>query len=489
MQTTRIKARYVIAYDGTGHRTLENGEVVYRGDTIVFVGQRYDGPVDQDIDGGNAILGPGFIDLNALADLDTTVLAFDNQPEHEKGRVWPEDYLKSGPKEMYTDEEQTFKMKYAFVQLVRNGITTALPITSMFYREWAETYDEFTRSAESAAEIGIRAYLGPCYMTGVTVIREDGTFYTHWDEERGLAGLETARRYIKEFDGAQDGLIRGMLAPDRIENCTPELIRRSAEVRAELDCPIRLHCCQDLGEFHEIVERHDKTPIEWLASLDFLTPRTLLPHGVYLTGHSDVARTGDDVGLLMESGAGLIHCPLVGARYGNTMESFARLKRAGIPIGLGTDTFPPDLVENMRLGISLCRVQDGDVTACSAADFYNAATLVGADALGRPDLGRLAKGAKADMTLFDLDAFELGQVIDPIQTMMLSGTGRDFKTTIINGRIVMQDRELPGIDLEEYRHRAQKQFDRLIGLYPLRTWKHPPVEDIFTPSFPPFQPG
>jgi cytosine/adenosine deaminase-related metal-dependent hydrolase len=384
---------------------------------------------------------------------------------------------------MYSAEEQAFKMKYAFVQLIRNGITTALPITSMFYREWAETYDEFARSADSAAEIGIRAYLGPCYMTGVTVIRRDGSFDTFWDEQRGLKGLDTAKAYVRAFDGAHQGLVRGMLAPDRIENCTPELIRRSAEASEELGCPIRLHCCQAMDEFETIVERYGKTPLEWLASLGFLSKRALLPHGVYITGHSRVTRAGDDVGLLVRSGATLIHCPLVLSRYGGSMESFARLKRQRIPIGLGTDTFPPDMVENMRMGISLCRVAEHDVAACSAADFYNAATIVAADSLGRPDLGRLAVGAKADMTLFDLDAFELGQVIDPIQTMMLSGSGRDFRTVIVNGRVVMKDRELPGVDLRAYRDRAQKQFDGLIEKYPLRTWKHPPVSEIFHPSF------
>jgi cytosine/adenosine deaminase-related metal-dependent hydrolase len=484
MTTTRIKARHVIGYDGAGHRSLRDAEVVYRGDSIIFVGRGYGGPVDQEIDGGNAILGPGFIDLNALSDLDTTVLAFDNQPDWTKGRVWPADYLASGPVEMYSTEEQTFKMKYAFVQLIRNGITTALPITSMFYREWAETYEEFARSADSAAEVGIRAYLGPCYMTGVTIIREDGSFTTHFDEERGLAGLDRARDYIRNFDGAHGGLIRGMLSPDRIENCTPELIRRSAAISEEFDCPVKLHCCQSLEEFHSIVERYDKTPIEWLASLSFLSRRALLPHGVFITGHSAIERKGADAELVAASGATFVHCPLVLSRYGGAMESFIKLKRKGISIGLGTDTFPPDMVENMRIGIGLCRVTESDVAACSSADFYNAATIVAADSIGRPDLGRLAVGAKADMTLFDLSAFELGQVIDPIQTMMLSGTGRDFKTAIINGRVVMRDRQLPGIDLNEYRNRAQAQFDGLIAKYPMRTWRHPPVEEIFSPSFP-----
>lgn len=483
MTTTRVRARYVIAWDGTSHRTVKDGEVVFRGDTILFVGRGYQGPVEAEIDGGNAVLGPGFVDLNALGDLDTTVLAFDNQPDWAKGRTWPEDYVASGPVEMYSDEEQAFKMKYAFAQLIRNGITTALPITSMFYRQWAETYDEFACAAASAAELGLRAYLGPCYMTGVEVVRADGSFYTHWDEARGLKGLADAERFIRAFDGAHGGLIRGILAPDRIENCTPALIRGSAALSSEYDVPVRLHCCQSLDEFDAIVERYDMTPVEWLNSLGFLSKRALLPHGVYLTGHSRVARAGDDAGLLAASAATLIHCPLVLSRYGGTMESFARLRRAGVRIGLGTDTFPPDMVENMRLGVSLCRVADHSVSAASAADFYDAATVDAADALGRPDLGRLAVGAKADMTIFDLSDFAIGQVIDPIQTMILSGTGRDFKTSIINGRVVMRDREIPRVDLAAWKARAQAQFEGLIAKYPLRTVNHPPVEEIFLPSY------
>lgn len=340
---------------------------------------------------------------------------------------------------------------------MRNGITTALPITSMFYRKWAETYDEFARSADSAAEVGIRAYLGPCYMTGVEVVRNDGSFTTHWDEDRGLTGLADAAAFISRFDGAHDGLIRGMLAPDRIKNCTPELIRRTAAVSAEHGVPVRLHCCQSLDEFQSIVDRYDMMPLEWLSSLGFLGPRGASA-ARSLHHRPQVSRICDDIGLLRESAATLIHCPLVLSRYGGSMESFARLKAAGVRIGLGTDTFPPDMVENMRLGVSLCRVAEHSVTACSSADFYDAATIHAADALGRPDLGRLSPGAKADMTLFDLSDFAIGQLIDPIQTMMLSGTGRDFHTSIINGRVVMHDRLLPGVDLDAWHARAQVQF-------------------------------
>lgn len=483
MAMTKITGRFVVAHDGNNHRLLRDGEVVFKDDTIVFVGRGHSAPVDAVIDTGNAVIGPGFIDLNALGDLDSTILAFDNHPDWAKGRVWANDYVAKA-REVYTPDEQAFKIRYAFVQLIRNGVTTALPITSMYYRAWAETYDEFAQAAETAAELGMRAYLGPCHMSGLTLIRDDGSLDLYWDEARGLRGLDDAIRFIRAHDGAHGGLIRGMLAPDRIETCTAELLKRTAVASAELDCPVRLHCCQSLYEFDTVVRLHGRTPIEWLDSLGFLSDRALLPHGVYVTGHSQIRRPGHDLETLRASGATVVHCPLVAMRYGEALESFARYRKLGINVGLGTDTFPPDLIKNMRHGINLCRVVEHDKSAASAADFYSAATLGGAAALRRNDLGRLAPGAKADITVFDLSGFHLGQFIDPIQTMVLSGSGRDFRTVIINGRIVMRDGHIPGVDLAAYHDRAQRQYDKLISTYPERTWRHPPVGEIFTPSFP-----
>ena len=120
------------------------------------------------------MIGPGFVDLDALADLDTTILGFDNQPAWKKGRVWPRSYLDAGPVEMYTAEELAFQKRHAFSLLIRNGITTAMPIASLFYRAWGETPDEFAAAAGSAAELGLRVYLGPAYRTGNMVVESDG---------------------------------------------------------------------------------------------------------------------------------------------------------------------------------------------------------------------------------------------------------------------------------------------------------------------------
>jgi len=142
------------------------------------------------------------------------------------------------------------------------------------------------------------------------------------------------------------------------------------------------------------------------------------------------------------------------------------------------------MILNMQIGLVLARVIDASAEAVRSEDYYDAATLGGAKALLRDDLGHLSPGAKADITVFDLTAGDLGQVIDPIQTMMVAGRGRHFTTVIIDGRFVMEDGVIPGVDPAAEAARAQAQFDRLIAQYPRRTFGHPPVEEIFSAAYP-----
>ncbi|NIX78318.1 amidohydrolase family protein [Microvirga terricola] len=478
-----MSSRWVIGHLDGRHRIFEDGEVVFDRDRILFVGHRYPGEVAHRISYGDAIISPGFIDLDALSDLDTTILAFDNQPSWRKGRIWPKTYMDRGPYEMYTPEELVFQKRYAFAQLIRNGITTALPIASLFYREWGETEHEFDGAAEIAESFGLRVYLGPAYRTGNTFVHDDGRIDFFIDEERGLANFRDAVRFAERIDGRADGLVRAMLAPDRIETCTPELLRRSAEVAKDLDIPIRLHCCQSKLEYDRVVSAHGMSPPEWLESLGFLSERVLLPHGTYVSGSSRIERAGRDLEIIKDSGATIVHCPLVSARHGSTLESFGRYKKKGLRIGMGTDTWPPDMIHNMQIGMMLARVMDASVEAVRSEDYFDAATLGGADALRRPDLGRLIPGAKADIIVVDLSHDRIGQVIDPIQTLMLSGSGRDVSTVVIDGRFVMMDGEVPGFDPAAAHAQAKAQFDRLISLYPERTLNHPPVEEIFSSSY------
>lgn len=471
----RLRAAHVIGFDGTGHVLWRNGEVVFEGQRILFVGRGFEGRVDEDIDHGEAVIGPGFIDLDALGDLDSTVLTLDNGPEWRLGRIWTAEYVAEGPREAYSPEEEIFKYRYAFAQLIRNGITTAMPITSMTYRAWGETHEEFAAVAGVAGELGLRTYLGPCYMSGVTITDAHGNLSQHWDEAKGLAGLSAAERFIRDFDGAHQGLVRAMLAPDRIETCTPALLEGTARLSRETGVPVRLHCCQSRYEVDLVQRLRGLSPYRWLKSIGLLRPGAVLPHGIYLEP--------GDLDLLAGSGAAIVHCPVVFARDGEALDSFASYAKRGVPVALGTDTAPPDLLDNMRQGLNICRVMEGRA-ASSAAEFYNAATLGGAKALGRDDIGRLAPGAQADITVFDLSGFHLGPIDDPIKTMLLAGTGRDFTESWIAGRRVMSGRKLPGVDLDVLRHKAQAQFEKLKASHSPRAPGNPPAATLFTPAFP-----
>ncbi len=471
MTQTLLTARWVIGFEGDAHVIHENGCVLIDGDRVVHVGPVPDVDAER-VAYGEAILSPGFIDLDALSDLDTTILGYDSFPAWRKGRVWPESYVERGPYEMYAPEELAFQKRFAFAELIRNGITTALPIASLFYREWGETVAEFEAAADAAEELGLRVYLGPAYRTGGQVTDEAGHIRAIYDEPRGLKELDDAAAFAARIDGRAGGRIRGMFAPDRIETCTPALVRRTADLAHEMRAPVRQHCLQSEIELRLVRDQHGVTPIEFLAENGALGPNWLLPHGTQASAR--------DFEMIRNAGATIVHCPLVSGRHGGMLRSLPRCRSMGVNVGMGTDTWPADMILNIQLGMMTARLAEG-MPAVTSDMLFDAATLGGARALARDDIGRLAPGAKADIAVIDLRAAL--QTPDPIQTLMTSCSGRDVRDVWIDGCRVMQDRQIPGVDAVADRIRAQAQFDGLIAKYPDRTVGHPPVSEIFRQSY------
>jgi cytosine/adenosine deaminase-related metal-dependent hydrolase len=221
-----------------------------------------------------------------------------------------------------------------------------------------------------------------------------------------------------------------------------------------------------------------------LYDLGFLGPKTGIPHAHFIAGFSEAqSGEGDDIALLTETNTTVIHCPLIIGRHSSALESFAKYKRAGINLALGTDTFPPDMFQNIRTGSMLSRLIEKEVEDSSYADLFRAATIGGANFLGREDLGRLTTGAKADIIAIDLDGFHMGVIDDPIRTMIASGSGRDVKLSIINGRIVMKDRVIPNLDLEEIKSKGQKYFNKMKKGYLERDYQQLPENELLPSSF------
>ncbi|NLL36285.1 MAG: amidohydrolase family protein [Fretibacterium sp.] len=483
---TKLSAKYVIAFDGARHILLRDGQVVFEGNSIVFVGRDYPGSCDEELDCGNAIISPGFVDLDALGDIDHGLIHCEAPKEIENHLIWSRAYYEKGSREILSAEEEAFKSLYAYVQLIRHGVTTAMPITSVYYKRWAETYEEIEAAAHHAGRLGLRVYLGPSYQSGMRVVNPDGTWEVLFNEDEGRRGLERAVRFVEEFDGAYDGRVCGVLVPERIECQTEEnlLVTRAAADR--LGCRVRLHAAQGSFEYGWIRNRHGLTPIQYLDRLGFLGRTTLIPHVLYTQGYSEIHDdpVGDDVALLARTGTTVIHCPLVYARSGAALESFGRYRRAGVNMAMGTDTFPPDMLAAIRIGSIMARCVDRAREGNTYADFFEAATLGGARALGRDDLGRIAAGARADMIVLDLDGLDVGTIDDPLRTIVNSGTSREVRHSIIDGRFVMRDRVIEGVDEAELRDRAQAYYEKMRMGYWERSDGSLTPEQLFPGSFP-----
>lgn len=471
-----ITAAWVIGHKDGSHRLLPNGELVFENGEIIFVGHGFPGEVARRIDFGNAVISPGFVDLDALSDLDTTVLGIDNHPGWAKGRVWPRSYVDAGPYEMYTQEELAFQKRFAFGQLLLNGITTAAPIASLFYREWGETVAEFDAAADAAGELGLRVYLSPAYRSGEMVLERPGQLVPVFDEERGLQGLKDAVNYIERQCGRHGDLIRGMLAPDRVETSTLALLERTDAAARDLGCKLRLHMAQGSMEVDTVQMLYGATAPAWLAKMNLLSDRLIAPHAT--------SATEEDLALYASHNVSIVHCPLVSGRGGSTLNSFSSCRRRGINVAMGTDTSPADMLMNLLVGLITCRINDRVPDQVRSADLFDAATLGGARALGRSDIGHLSPGAKADIAVFDLDDPIMAPSIDPITTLVAGGSGKVTLATFVDGRVSMLARRVAGIDMHKARAQAQAQYDKLIAKYPERSWGQPPVSEIFPPSYP-----
>jgi 5-methylthioadenosine/S-adenosylhomocysteine deaminase len=168
------------------------------------------------------------------------------------------------------------------------------------------------------------------------------------------------------------------------------------------------------------------------------------------------------------------------------MISFDRYRKAGVNVGLGTDTYPRDLVHEMRMASATNKLVDGNVLAAPAEAVFEAATLGGARALGRADLGRLAAGAKADLTIVDLSSPRIGVVRDPIRSLVQSATGEDVTTVIVDGRVVVEQGQVLGIDAAALRDECQRSAEAYWQAYGGWDPDGLTADQRFPPSLPPW---
>ena len=473
MPRTLIRASTVIAHDGAGHRILRDGEVVFEGDTIVFVGRKFSGHADITIDATGRILAPGFIDTHshmAGSPLDKSFV-------EDQGK---RNFYNSGLFEMLParsaaqDLDATHAcVEFSMMELLHGGTTTALELGPV---------PEHT--AAQAARFGLRTYVGPMYRSARWYTDDGRTVKYQWDEASGTAAFARAVDWIERNDGTHGGLVKGLLSPSQVDTCSEALLRSTRAAGTRLGVPVTLHVAQSVNEFHEMVQRHGRSPIEWLRDIDFLAPDVILGHAIIVAGGSWAQYAGDDIGVMAASGCSVAHAPWVFARRGIAMESFPRYLKAGINMTLGTDTAPQSMLEAMRYAAVVGKIIERQTEVATAADVFDAATLGGAKALGREDLGRIAAGAKADLVIWATESVSMSPMRDPIRNLVFSAQTTDVDTVIVNGRSVLVDGVIPDApDMKAMAGRLQKAGERMWANMGSGDWAGRGIEALSPQSY------
>jgi len=427
---------WLIAWDQPAgrHAYLRNADLAFAGEEIVHVGGRYEGPVEREIDGRDRFVMPGLVDIHSHPMSEPMNKGItDEMGSPRLGMSGLYEYMPV----FRPDAEGTAACaELAYAELLLSGVTTLVDLSVA----WDGWLDLLARS-------GLRGVVAPMYRSARWYTPNGYSVAYEWDEAAGRTGLEKALALIDRARQHPSGRLDGMLSPSQVDTCTEELLRDSAAAAAERRLPIQIHAAQSLVEFHEMTRRHGITPLQWLAKIGVLGANAIVAHCIFADHHSWLHwHTRRDVGLLAETGTTVAHCPTVFARRGMLLESMGGYLRAGVNIGLGTDTFPHNLMEELRAAATLSRVAAEDVTVLGTGDVFDAATIGGARALGRDDIGRLAVGCKADLVLIDSRHPAMQPLRDPLRSLVYAAAERAVREVYIGGALVVADGKVLTLD-------------------------------------------
>jgi 5-methylthioadenosine/S-adenosylhomocysteine deaminase len=474
-QTSIIRgAAWLVAWDEAsgGHVYRRDVDFAFTGGTITAIGDVPPAAGGEEIDGGGFIVLPGFVDIHAHPSSEPMLKGLTD--EVGSRQLYMSSLYEYLPLFETDDDGRRACNEVALCELLQGGVTTVCDLSGE--RDgWLDTL----------GDSGIRAYAAPMFRSGRWYTANGHEVRYEWNERAGRDGLDRALRLIDRARQHPSGRLSGMVYPAQADTCTEALLRDAAAASRERGLPLQIHAAQSVVEFHEIMRRHGKTPIEFLGAAGVLGPNAILGHAIFLDHHSWLHwPTRDDLGRLRDTGTSVAHCPTVFSRRGITLEDVGAYRAAGVNLGIGTDTFPHNFVEEMRTAAILARVTAGNAHTVTGADIFAAATVGGAAALGRSDLGRLAVGAKADFVMIDATHPAMRPLYDPIRSLVYSAGERAVRHVFVDGRQVVRDGKTLGFDYADAVARLEDAQRRAIAKVPLHDWGHRPAAEIMPPMFP-----
>lgn len=476
MSTTLIKnADWIIGWDANSnhHGYVRNADLAFTDGAIVHVGPGFKGKADTVIEGKGLMVMPGLVNIHSHPGHEPAYRGI--REEHGVPNMFMSGlYERSQAFDTSDPQLQQACLEVALSELLKSGVTSLCDISGI-YDGWV---DVFARS-------GMRGFLAPGFATARWKLENDHQLGFDWDEERGNKGLERALAFIDKLASHPSGRLSGVVSPMQIENCTDALLRDSYAAAKDRDIPFTLHTSQGVMEVHEMIRRHGTTPIRHAKDIGILGPSSILGHALFLDTHSWVRWwTKDDLSILADSGCSVAHCPTPFSRYGHIMESFGDYVRAGVNMGIGTDTTPHNMLEEIRKAGTFARIASRDLNNVSTGMLFHAATVGGAQALMRTDIGRLSVGAKADFVVVDLHHPDMMPARDPLRSLIFHAADRAVKDVYIGGAKVVADGKVTTLDHKAAGERLGELQARMMATSPGRDYRKRTADELVPLSLP-----
>lgn len=418
--------------------TMDNNDTIYddgvvaiKDDLIIYIGEKKEKEFSAKkiIDAREKLVMPGLINCHTHAPMSLFKGIADDIPLME----WLTKYI--FPVEKNMDEEFVYNgAMLACVEMIMSGTTT-----------FCDMYLFEEQVALAGKDTGMRC------LVGEVLYDFDSPNYGPIDE-----GFRYTEKLIKRW--RHDTLVSIAVEPHATFTCSPELLKKAHEIALEYNVPMVIHLSETQNEVEETKKNYGRRPAEHLNSVGILYPGLIAVHCVHLENY--------EIELLKDHGVRVVNVPESNLKLGSGIAPVPEMMEAGITVGLGTDGSASnnnlDMFSEMDTSAKIQKVRCMDTTVMDAKTVVRMATIDGAKTLGLDHItGSIEKGKKADIIILDLNKAHLTPIYNPLSHIVYAAGGGDVTHSIINGRIVMEERKLINIDLDDIIERANREAKRV----------------------------
>ncbi|MEM7432979.1 MAG: amidohydrolase family protein [Pseudomonadota bacterium] len=429
-----VEGDYIVTMDAAGS-IIENGAVAIDDGVIIAAGPRDQISADYDavetLGGSGRIVMPGLVNGHGHAAMTLLRGIADDLELME----WLTNYIFPAEVEFVDAEFVRIGTELACWEMIRGGTTT---FVDMYYFSDAV--------AEVVEACGMRA------LVSASVIDQQSP-----DAEGADDGIGKGNDFIGRWLGV-NSRITPYFAPHAVYTLNAAQLAATREAANALEVPISIHLAESPFESMYSQNTYGTTPVTMLNNIGFFDGPTIAAHMVW--------PTDAEIAILAEKRVGVIHNPTSNSKLASGISPVTKMLQAGVLMGIGTDGAASnndlDMWEEMRMAAFLQKVEDMNPRALPAMTVLRMATSGGAEAIGLGDsIGSIQVGKRADVIQVAFDDVHHVPTFNVVSHLVYVTDEQDVSSVVVDGAVLMKDRQLLTIDTGRVRAEANELAGRI----------------------------